>query len=105
VVEPGRPLGSIALDAGEPGLAAGTAHLRWLILDAALRGSGLGRQLLGEALAHARNLRFTRIFLWTLTGLPAAERLYAEAGFHLAEEVTGTQWGTPVTERRLELSL
>ena len=43
--------------------------------------------------------------LWTLAGLPAAERLYAEAGFALEEEVTGQQWGRPVTERRLGLSL
>jgi hypothetical protein len=40
-----------------------------------------------------------------IAALPAAERLYAEAGFRLVEEITGQQWGRPVTERRLELSL
>jgi GNAT superfamily N-acetyltransferase len=101
----GRVLGSIALDGGEAGLPPGTAHLRWFILDAALRGEGLGRRLLAEALAKARAAGFARVFLWTLDGLPAAERLYAEAGFRLAEEITGRQWGRPVTERRLELAL
>jgi hypothetical protein len=42
--EHGAVHGSIALDGGEPGLAAGTAHLRWFILDGSLRGSGLGRR-------------------------------------------------------------
>jgi GNAT superfamily N-acetyltransferase len=97
--------GSIVLDGGEPGLPPGVAHLRWFILDEALRGSGLGRRLLAEALRQARRAGFARVYLWTLSGLPAAERLYAEAGFTLAEEITGQQWGRPVTERRLELPL
>ena len=101
----GRALGSIVVDGTEPGLPSGTAHLRWFILDGALRGSGLGRRLLTEALGHARAAGFVRMYLWTLAGLPAAERLYVEAGFVLAEEITGAQWGTPVTERRLILSL
>ena len=101
----GQVLGSIALDGGEAGLPPGTAHLRWFILDAALRGSGLGRRLLAETLDHARAAGFGRVYLWTLAGLPAAERLYAEAGFGLEEEITGQQWGRPVTERRLGLAL
>jgi GNAT superfamily N-acetyltransferase len=105
LAEDGAVRGSIALDGGEAGLPAGTAHLRWFILDAALRGSGLGRRLLGETLDHARAAGFGRVFLWTLAGLPAAERLYAEAGFALEKEVTGRQWGRPVTERRLGLTL
>ncbi|MFC7476982.1 GNAT family N-acetyltransferase [Dankookia sp. GCM10030260] len=101
----GAVLGSIALDGGAPGLPAGTAHLRWFILDAALRGGGLGRRLLAETLDHARGAGFIRVYLWTLAGLPAADRLYAAAGFVLEEEITGRQWGRPVTERRLGLSL
>jgi GNAT superfamily N-acetyltransferase len=101
----GTPLGSIALDAGEGGLPPGSAHLRWFILDAALRGSGLGRRLLAEALNHARAAGLARVFLWTLADLPAAERLYGEAGFVLTQEITGLQWGRAVTERRLDLAL
>jgi GNAT superfamily N-acetyltransferase len=101
----GAVAGSIALDAGEAGLAPGEGHLRWFILGRALRGAGLGRRLLAEALAHARGAGLRSVYLWTLDGLPAAELLYAEAGFVLAEELTGRQWGRAVTERRLVLAL
>lgn len=94
----GRALGSIALEDEGDGLG----HLRWFILDASLRGSGLGRRLLGEALDHARAQGMRRVYLWTLEGLPAAARLYAEAGFVEVERLTATQWGKAVTELRLE---
>ncbi len=98
VEQEGRALGSIALEDEGDGLG----HLRWFILDGALRGSGLGRRLLGEALDHARARGIGRVYLWTLEGLPAAARLYAEAGFVEVERLTATQWGKPVTELRLE---
>jgi GNAT superfamily N-acetyltransferase len=94
----GRALGSIALEDEGQGLG----HLRWFILDAALRGSGLGRRWLGEALDHARRRGMGRVYLWTLEGLPAAARLYAEAGFLETERLTASQWGKPVTELRLD---
>ena len=97
----GHALGSIALeDEGQ-----GVAHLRWFILDHSLRGSGMGRRLLGEALEHARHVGFSRIYLWTLDGLSAAARLYADAGFVEVERLTATQWGVATTELRLELGL
>ena len=71
-------------------------------MDASLRGSGLGRRLLTETLAHADAQGIRRVYLWTLDGLPAAARLYAEAGFAEVERLTATQWGKPVTELRLE---
>lgn len=94
----GRALGSIALEDEGRGLG----HLRWFILDASLRGSGLGRRLLGEALDHVRAQGLRQVYLWTLDGLPAAARLYAEAGFVEVERLTATQWGKAVTELRLE---
>jgi GNAT superfamily N-acetyltransferase len=95
----GRALGSLALDdEGD-----GRAHLRCFILDEGLRGQGLGRRWMGKALAHIRARGFAETYLWTLEGLPAAAKLYAEAGFVEAERVTGTQWFCPVTELRLIL--
>jgi len=73
----GRALGSNALKNESEGLAG----LRWFILDASLRGSGMGRRLLNEALAHARGLRRDR----------AADR--------------HAMGGVATTELRLELSL
>ncbi|MEI6160681.1 MAG: GNAT family N-acetyltransferase [Roseococcus sp.] len=94
----GRALGSIALE--DEG--AGVAHLRWFILDAALRGSGMGRELLGQVMAHVRAAGFTRVYLWTLDGLPAAAKLYADFGFVEVERLAATQWGVETTELRLE---
>jgi N-acetylglutamate synthase-like GNAT family acetyltransferase len=98
VVGDGRAMGSLALE-DESG---GAAHLRWFILAAELRGRGMGRRLLAEALAHARAAGLARIYLWTLDGLPAAARLYAEAGFVVTERLTATQWGMATTELRME---
>ncbi len=96
----GRVVGSIALDCGED---PDSAHLRWFILDPALRGRGLGRRWLAEAVDQARRVGVPEVYLWTLSGLDAAARLYADAGFVLDREVTADQWGRPVVERRLVL--
>ncbi|MBY0335366.1 MAG: GNAT family N-acetyltransferase [Acetobacteraceae bacterium] len=95
----------IVLDLTEPGLPDGTAHLRWFIAGPAVRGRGEGGRLLDAAIAHARLQGLRRITLWTLDRLEAAASLYARAGFTLAEEVAGTQWGTTTIERRLALDL
>lgn len=97
-----RVLGSIALDAGED---PASAHLRWFILDPALRGQGLGRRWLTEAIAQARRIAAPEIHLWTLDGLDAAARLYADAGFGLDREMEAEQWGRRTIERRLVLPL
>ena len=98
----GRVLGSIALDCGED---PGSAHLRWFILDPALRGRGLGRRWLAEAVDQARRLGVPEIYLWTLAGLDAATHLYEQAGFRVTEEVAAEQWGRRVVERRMALRL
>ncbi|MBW6398112.1 GNAT family N-acetyltransferase [Roseomonas sp. HJA6] len=98
----GHVLGSLVLDCGEE---PDSAHLRWFIMDPALRGQGLGRRWLAEALARARVIGMTRIHLWTLSGLDAAAHLYASAGFALEEEIVAEQWGRSVVERRLVLDL
>jgi GNAT superfamily N-acetyltransferase len=96
----GRVLGSIALDGGED---PARAHLRWFILDPALRGRGLGRRWLAEAIAQARRVGVPEVHLWTLSGLDAAARLYADAGFALDREEEADQWGRRVVERHLIL--
>lgn len=98
----GRVVGSIALDCGED---PASAHLRWFVLDARLRGQGIGRRWLAEAIAQARRIGVPEVYLWTLDGLDAAARLYDDAGFALAEEIQAEQWGRRVTERRHVLSL
>lgn len=99
-VAEGRVLGSIALDCGED---PGSAHLRWFILDPALRGQGLGRRWLEEAVDRAQRLGLPEVYLWTLAGLDAATHLYEAAGFTVEREVAAEQWGRRVTERRMTL--
>ncbi|CAB5696868.1 ribosomal-protein-alanine acetyltransferase [Delftia tsuruhatensis] len=93
-----RIVGSVAID-GED-LGNGQAHLRWFILDDGLRGAGIGRQLLQQALEFCDRHGFEATQLWTFRGLDAARRLYESSGFAQAEEWEGQQWGTPVTEQR-----
>ncbi len=98
-----RVEGAIAID-GLHAEAEG-AHLRWFILADALRGKGMGNQLLDAAISFCREAGYARIYLWTFAGLDAARHLYEKHGFRLVEEHRGTQWGTEVTEQRFECAL
>ena len=80
-------------------MASGLAHLRWFIVDDSLRGRGVGRGLLEQAMAFVDAHHF-ECYLWTFQGLDAARHLYLEAGFALAEESPGEQWGSRVVEQR-----
>lgn len=99
----GRVEGSITID----GLRAAHegAHLRWFIVSDALRGQGAGHRLMHAAVDFCRRCGYSRIYLWTFTGLEAARHLYEQAGFALVEQRHGTQWGTEVIEQRFELAL
>ncbi len=97
-VADGRVIGTIAIDGQDLGPAV--AHLRWFIVEDGLRGRGVGRQLLSEALAFCDRQSFAEIHLWTLRGLDAARHLYEQHGFVLAESFSGTQWGKEADEQR-----
>jgi GNAT superfamily N-acetyltransferase len=97
-VEDAQIRGSLIID-GEADLA----HLRWFVLDPSLHGRGIGRQLLGQALAFVDS-RFSRSYLWTFSGLDAARHLYESSGFSLTQEREGRQWGEPVVEQRFDRS-
>jgi len=99
----GRLEGTITIDgihANDEG-----AHLRWFIMSDALRGKGVGGRLMDTAVGFCREKGYRKVYLWTFAGLDAARHLYEKCGFALAEEFTGTQWGTEVTEQRFELTL
>lgn len=98
VTQNDRIVGSIAIDGQD--LGNDNAHLRWFILDAGCRGSGIGRQLLGEAVAFCEQYGFATTQLWTFKGLDAARRLYESFNFGLVNEEQGKQWGRIVTEQQ-----
>jgi GNAT superfamily N-acetyltransferase len=96
-----RIVGSIAMvDAGE-----GEGQLRWFLLVPEARGTGLGRRLLDEALAYARQRGFRHLFLWSFADLGDALRLYERAGFEVTERKTAFLWGAERTEVRMDLRL
>lgn len=98
VILAGTVVGTIAID-GED-LGPGRAHLRWFIIEDGLRGHGVGRRLLSEAVAFCDRQAFAEIHLWTLRGLDAARHLYEQQGFVLTESFSGTQWGKEADEQR-----
>jgi len=93
--------GSIAIVKG-PG---DSAQLRWFLLHPDLRGQGLGKILMEEALGFCREKGYRSVFLWTEARLLAAAALYRRSGFRLSEERAGRLWGTIATEQRFDLDL
>jgi ribosomal protein S18 acetylase RimI-like enzyme len=96
-------VGSIAID-GVHGDNKG-AHLRWFIVATESQGHGIGKRMLDEAVKFCRKTKFTKVYLWTFSGLDPARHLYEKSGFRLCEEHEGNQWGRKVVEQRFELIL
>ena len=97
----GKIVGSLAIVAA----SSETAQLRWLLLHPDLRGQGLGRILVEEAVRFCRDRGYSSVFLWTVSALAAAAGLYRSAGFQLTTERTNELWGAVLTEQRYELKL
>ena len=81
------------------------AQLRWLLLIPEMRGQGIGRKLVEEALDFCRDAGYSSVFLWTVNTLPIAAKLYQSVGFRKTEELTHELWGRTVTEVKYELRL
>jgi ribosomal protein S18 acetylase RimI-like enzyme len=98
----GEHAGSIALtQEGED-----SAAIRWFVLDAGLRGHGLGRRLLGDMLAHAEQSGYALVWLETFSELEAAAHLYRDHGFRVVSEDMAPRWGRDrITYQRYELEL
>jgi GNAT superfamily N-acetyltransferase len=96
-------IGGVTID-GKNAIGEG-ARLRWFILDEKYQGRGIGRQLIGVALAFCRNAGFERVYLTTFAGLNTARHLYEQFGFKLYEEIEDNHWGTTLMEQKFELWL
>lgn len=92
--------GSIAIDGSQA--ATRGAHLRWFITSNALRGQGLGRALLHQAMDFCQQQGYAHVYLSTFEGLHAARHLYEAAGFELTHQALGQQWGVQVNEQIFE---
>jgi len=81
------------------------AQLRWVLLHPEVRGLGLGRRLLAEAVAFCRASGYREVFLWTVDDLSLARKLYREQGFELEEEHRHPIWGKRLNEQKYRLLL
>jgi N-acetylglutamate synthase-like GNAT family acetyltransferase len=82
------------------------AQLRWLLLHPNLRGQGVGKILVAEAITFCKLHGYSSVFLWTVSSLPAAAHIYQSAGFQLTQEKPPAAiWGALVIEQRYELRL
>ena len=85
---------------------SGLAALRWVLLHPSVRGRGLGRRLIGEAVAAAEEHGYETLGLETFSELRTAAHLYREQGFELIWEEPAPRWGREeITYQRYELSL
>ena len=99
----GRRAGSIAIH-HEPN-RLGWAKLRWFLVEREVRGRGLGSKLLDTAVRFCRRAGYRGIFLWTVSDLEEARRLYERGGFKLVEESEGCAWAPWAREQRWEFQL
>ncbi len=99
----GRPLGFLAIHHVDD--RPRWAKLRWFLVERDARGRGVGARLLSTAVAFCRKAGYDGIFLWTVSDLDPARRLYERAGFLLAEEKDDCEWAPWAREQRWELRL
>jgi GNAT superfamily N-acetyltransferase len=83
----------------------GVGKVRWFLLAPELRGRGLGRSLIAELLAEARESGLAKLELGTFSALTVAARIYRQAGFKLLSGETTEMWGPPIVFQRYELLL
>ena len=101
VEQDGQVVGSLGLTAeGER-----RGQLRWFVLEAPLRGRGLGRSLLSELLASAREAGMQRLEFDTFSALQDAARLYRSVGFEVVSERERSDWGPPIVYQHYTLAL
>ncbi len=99
----GEFAGAIAID-GVDAFDEG-ARLRWFIVDPQFQGSGIGKNLITQAIEFCKQKRFPKIYLWTFKGLEDARRLYEVVDFRLCEESQVAQWGQNITEQKYVLQI
>lgn len=81
------------------------AQLRWLLVDPSMRGRGVGKNLVQQAIQFSREQEYASIRLWTVSELASAAALYKSFGFTKVAEATNDDWGREVLEERYDLRL
>ena len=68
------------------------AQLRWVLVDHAERGTGLGRRLVETAIRYSAESGCDHLFLETTDGLPESQALYAKLGFDVVASDVRDLW-------------
>ena len=82
---------------------AETARLRLLYVEPQARGLGLGKKLVSECTAFARDAGYKRIVLWTQSTLTAARKLYVAEGYKLIKQEPHHSFGKDLVGETWEL--
>ena len=94
-------LGSAAIQM----VSAKQAQLRFVLVEAAARGLGLGRQLVSEAVQHAQSVGARTVKLETASNLLAARTLYDSLGFVFIAQTTADFLPSGVLSETWQLTL
>lgn len=81
------------------------AQLRWVLVDTAARGVGLGRRLVEAALDFSRESGCNSVFLESTDGLPESQALYDDLGFETVSINDEELWDgvRPLIRMQMEL--
>jgi DNA-binding MarR family transcriptional regulator/GNAT superfamily N-acetyltransferase len=81
------------------------AQLRCLLVDPKGRGLGIGKRLVDECLAFAKDAGYAKMMLWTNDVLVSARRIYQDAGFTLVSEEPHHSFGKDLVGQIWERAL
>lgn len=97
----GEPIGSVFVVKQ----STTTAKLRLLLVEPGARGQGVGKRLVAECVAFARQKGYRKLVLWTQSNLTAARAIYKAAGFRLAKREPHNSFGYDLTGEYWQLDL
>lgn len=80
-------------------------QLRWVLVDPAERGQGLGKQLVVAAIQYCKEAHCRSIYLETTDGLAASQALYEALGFTVTSQTQEELWNAPRALIKMQLTL
>ena len=97
----GEPVGSVFVVKE----SKSAAKLRLLIVEPKARGRGLGKRLVRECIAFARDKGYRKLVLWTQSNLDAARAIYRGCGFRRVRTQKHASFGVKLTGEYWALEL
>ncbi|MGH8741179.1 MAG: bifunctional helix-turn-helix transcriptional regulator/GNAT family N-acetyltransferase [Burkholderiales bacterium] len=97
----GQPVGSVFVVRK----STSVAKLRLLLVERDARGRGVGKRLVAECIAFARDKGYRKLVLWTQANLTAARAIYKAAGFKRTRAERHRSFGYDLTGEYWELVL